>query len=78
MNIREKNKIIKEFNENKFQVLIISRSGMEGLDLKEVRNVILMDPVWNYSGINQIKGRAIRYNLILNYQNQKEKLMCII
>jgi hypothetical protein len=26
-----------------------------------VRNVIIMDPVWNYSGMLQIEGRAVRY-----------------
>ena len=58
---RDKKKIVDNFNKNKFQVLIVSKSGSEGLDLKEVRNVIVMDPVWNYSGIEQIRGRAIRY-----------------
>ena len=58
---RERTKIINNFNKNKFQVLIISRSGMEGIDLKEIRNVIVMDPVWNYAGIQQIRGRAVRY-----------------
>jgi superfamily II DNA or RNA helicase len=61
MSQQEKKKLIEEYNENKFQVLIISKSGMEGIDLKEVRVVIVMDPVWNYSGILQIRGRAIRY-----------------
>ena len=61
MSENEKKKVVEKFNENKFQVLIISRSGMEGIDLKEVRVVIVMDPVWNYAGILQIRGRAIRY-----------------
>ena len=58
---KNKDKIIKDFNENKFQVLIISGSGKEGLDLKGVRKLIVMDPVWNYSGMEQIKGRTVRY-----------------
>ena len=61
MTENEKKKVVEKFNDNKFQVLIISKSGMEGIDLKEVRVVIVMDPVWNYSGILQIRGRAIRY-----------------
>ena len=61
LSIREKKKIVDDFNEDKFQVLIISKSGSEGLDLKGVRNVIIMDPVWNYSGIKQIIGRAVRF-----------------
>lgn len=58
---REKKHIVERFNNNDFQVLIISKSGSEGIDLKEVRNVIVMDPVWNYAGIQQIKGRAVRF-----------------
>jgi superfamily II DNA/RNA helicase len=61
LSMREKKRIVDDFNEDKFQVLIISKSGSEGLDLKGVRNVIVMDPVWNYAGIKQIRGRAVRF-----------------
>ena len=56
-----KKEITSDFNNNKFPVLIITRAGGEGLDLKEVRNVIILDPVWHSSGIEQIIGRAVRY-----------------
>lgn len=57
----KRNEIIKNFNEDKFQVLVISGSGKEGIDLKGVRRLIVMDPVWNFAGMEQIRGRAIRY-----------------
>jgi len=57
----EKKEIIERFNQDEFQVLIISPSGKLGIDLVGVRNVIVMDPVWNPSGMLQIEGRAIRY-----------------
>jgi len=57
----KKTQIISSFNEDLFQVLLITSSGKEGLDLKKVRKLIIMDPVWNFAGIEQIKGRAIRY-----------------
>lgn len=62
-NIDEERKarIIKDFNEDLFQVLLMSNSGKEGLDLKKVRKLVIMDPVWNFAGIEQIKGRVIRY-----------------
>ena len=56
----QKKKIVEEFNQDKFQVLIITSAGKEGLDLKGVRKLIVMDPVWNFAGIEQIKGRAVR------------------
>lgn len=56
-----KNKIISDFNDDLFQVLLLSNSGKEGLDLKKVRKLIVMEPVWNFAGMEQLKGRAIRY-----------------
>lgn len=58
---KKKKEIINNFNMDNFQILILSSSGKEGLDLKGVRKLVVMDPVWNFSGMEQIKGRAIRY-----------------
>ena len=54
-------KMIKRFNEGSFNVLLVTKSGGEGLDLVEVRNVIIFDPPWNDAALQQIIGRAIRY-----------------
>jgi SNF2 family DNA or RNA helicase len=53
--------IVKRYNRKRFNVLIITKAGCEGLDLKGTRNVIILDPVWNESGIEQIIGRGCRY-----------------
>jgi superfamily II DNA or RNA helicase len=53
--------IVNNFNNDKFNVLILTRAGTEGLDLKGVRNVVVLDPTWNDSGLEQLVGRAIRY-----------------
>ncbi len=58
---KERIQAVKDFNDNKLQVLILTKAGGEGLDLKEVRNVIIVDPPWNPAGLEQIIGRAIRY-----------------
>lgn len=59
-NTRVKN--MEKFNKDKnIQVLIISKVGGLGINLKNVRNVVFMDPSWNTSAENQIKARAIRY-----------------
>ena len=50
-----------DFNANKFQVLIITRAGGEGIDLKGVRNMIILDPVWHDAGLQQVIGRVVRY-----------------
>lgn len=74
MSQTEKKKLVEDYNKNKFQVMIISKSGMEGIDLKEVRVVIVMDPVWNYAGILQIRGRAIRYKSHENLPEEEKKV----
>jgi superfamily II DNA or RNA helicase len=51
----------KKFNSNQSKILLITRAGGEGLDLKEVRNVIIMESNWNASSDAQIIGRGIRY-----------------
>ena len=44
-----------------FNVLILTRAGGEGIDLKGVRSVVVLDPTWNDAGLQQVIGRAIRY-----------------
>jgi len=42
------------------RVFLISKTGAEGLDLKCIRRVILLEPYWNKSLEDQIQARAIR------------------
>lgn len=60
--VKDRNESVREFNENKVNTLVISNAGSEGLDLKGVENVFVIDPPWNPAGIDQVIGRAIRYN----------------
>ncbi len=53
--------IVEEYNNGIFQVLIITKAGSEGLDLKGTRNIIVLDPVWNPATLEQIIGRGSRY-----------------
>jgi SNF2 family DNA or RNA helicase len=59
--VGERQRIVNDFNNNKFETLIITKAGGEGLDLKGVRSVVVMEPTWNDAGLQQIIGRAIRY-----------------
>lgn len=55
-------KIVNTFNNKGFVgVLIVTRTGGEGLDLKEVRHVIAYEKGWNVASMEQYIGRAIRY-----------------
>lgn len=44
------------------RLLLLSSALAEGIDLKRVKQVHIMEPFWNYARIGQIKARAIRYN----------------
>ena len=63
----DREKIVKIFNseDNKhgklISLLIISKTGAEGLDLKNVRHIHICEPFWNISRINQIISRGVRY-----------------
>ena len=71
----KKNNAVKNYNEGKIDVLLLSSSGGEGLDLKNTRQIHIMEPHWNIAKINQVIGRGIRYkshvSLSLNKQNVK-------
>jgi SNF2 family DNA or RNA helicase len=66
--------IVEKFNNKRVQVLIITLAGSEGLDLKEVRDVIILDPVWNPAVMEQIIGRAVRYRSHINLPVAERKV----
>ena len=58
---KQKKEIVEKYNKRKIDVILISSSGAEGLDLKNTRQIHIMEPHWNISKINQVIGRGIRY-----------------
>lgn len=52
---------VMNYNTNKIKIIFISSAGSEGLDLKETRSVIILEPHWNNEKIKQVVGRAVRY-----------------
>ena len=62
----ERNNIVKLFNSSenihgeKIKVILSTRAGVEGLDLKYIRQVHIMEPYWNELRIKQAIGRAVR------------------
>jgi hypothetical protein len=47
-------------NGSKVKVILISQTGAEGLDLKFIRQVHILEPWYNMNRIEQIIGRAVR------------------
>lgn len=66
--------IVKNFNNKKFGVLFISMAASEGLDLKGVREVVLMEPFWNLNNRQQVIGRAIRFKSHFHLPRNEQKV----
>jgi thymidine kinase len=46
---------------SKIKLLLLSGAVAEGIDLKRIRHVHIMEPFWNYARINQVATRAVRF-----------------
>lgn len=63
----ERTRTINQFNDpsnkdgSKINILLLSGAVAEGIDLKRIRHVHIMEPFWNYARINQVETRAIRF-----------------
>lgn len=57
----ERFNIVNQYNKDKINVMLITSAGAEGLDLKNTRSVIILEPFWHISRIQQVIGRAVRY-----------------
>ncbi len=55
------NLIVNDYNNRLFDILLISSAGSESLDLKNTRQIHIMEPHLNDSKIQQVIGRVIRY-----------------
>lgn len=64
----EKNAVLKIFTseENKYgdliKIILATSAGAEGLDLKNIRQIHILEPYWNQVRIQQVIGRGVRRN----------------
>jgi superfamily II DNA or RNA helicase len=65
---KEKKETLRVFtsNENKYgdqiKIILATSAGAEGLDLKNIRQIHIMEPYWNQMRIEQVIGRGVRRN----------------
>ncbi len=71
---KEKDKNISLYNSGKTRIMLVSASGSEGLNLKETRTVIIMEPYWNKTRVEQVIGRAARYKSHINLPEKDRKV----
>lgn len=64
----EKNEVLRIFTSeaNKrgelIKIILATSAGAEGLDLKNIRQIHIMEPYWNQVRIDQVIGRGVRRN----------------
>jgi SNF2 family DNA or RNA helicase len=66
MSIPKRTEAVNKYNSGEIKLLSISSAGGEGLDLKDTRSVIIMEPHWNSEKLNQVIGRAVRFRSHIN------------
>ena len=78
--IENRNDIINMFNSKPglINVLLISAAASEGIDLKRVRFIHVMEPFWNYARINQVETRANRYRSHVDMPKEKQNTQTYI
>ena len=59
---KEKDQMMKDYNEGNHKMLLVSSAGAEGLDLKGSKLMQVMESHFNESKIKQVIGRTARYN----------------
>jgi SNF2 family DNA or RNA helicase len=57
----KRDQAVRDFNSGKLQVLLITKAGGEGLDLKGTRDIIIMESSWNRAVEVQVIGRGVRF-----------------
>ncbi len=53
--------VVNDYNQGLLDVLFLSSAGSESLDLKNTRQIHLLEPHWNEAKLRQVIGRAIRF-----------------
>jgi superfamily II DNA/RNA helicase len=74
MSIAKRKQAVDDYNQDKVKILLISKAGGEGLDLKNTHSVIVLEPSWNESTISQVIGRAVRYESHIHLPKEKQNV----
>ena len=73
----DRTKITKDYNSKQIQVLVYTKAGSEGLDLKNTEYVFILEPVWSYALLEQAIMRSIRYGSHKDSKNKHVKVILL-
>jgi superfamily II DNA or RNA helicase len=72
LTIEKRQKAVEKYNNDEIKILFITKSGGEGLDLKNTTYLIIMESSWNLGSLEQVQGRAVRYKSHEDLPNSKK------
>lgn len=72
---KDREQIVKDYNEGKLRALLLSSAGGTGLDLKNTAVIQLLESNWNDPVLEQAKARAIRYQSHAELPEEKRKVL---
>lgn len=70
----EQSKSDKNKDAGLIKVIIVTSIASEGIDFKNIREVHLMEPWFNYNKAEQIIGRAVRYNSHISLPKERRNV----
>jgi superfamily II DNA or RNA helicase len=75
LTMKQRAAAVEQFNDpNGPNVLFITKAGSEGIDLKRVRNVILLEKGYNREEEEQVIGRAARYQSHIDLPDKDQQV----
>lgn len=75
MKKRERDELVRQYNEGRLRALLLSSAGGEGLDLKGTRLMQILEPHWNDEKLRQVEGRGIRYGSHAHLPPEERKVL---
>lgn len=75
VSLKNRKRLVEEYNKGTIKILLITKAGGEGLDLKNTAAMFILDPPWNEASLEQAIGRAIRYKSHESLPPSKRKVV---
>jgi superfamily II DNA/RNA helicase len=75
LNDKQRKQVVEDYNSGKVKALLVTGAGSEGLDLKGTTEMHVVEPHWNDARIDQVIGRAARYQSHSHLPEDKQKLI---
>ena len=72
---KERDELVRQYNQGDLKALLVSSAGGEGLDLKGTRTVQVLEPHWNEEKLQQVIGRAIRHKSHAGLPKEKQNVL---